>query len=176
RADALEDPVVRKRRSDHGSREVYTKTARRHLSAPPRVLHVRLSPGRLCLADVGRLQALRALDHFELQALALGQGLEALAGDGRVMHEHVLTAFLLDESETLRLVEPLHSTYRHTLLLANWGTRPLLADLATGPPGLIGRPPKGKTPPEKKKSRSPLLRGHHRPLGATYARQETARP
>src|SRR3954468_21218803 len=41
---------------------------------------------------VGGLLALGTLDDLELDRLALGQGLEALTLDGRVVHEHVLAA------------------------------------------------------------------------------------
>src|SRR5712664_318404 len=108
-------------------------------------------PSRLCLADVCSLEALRPLHDLELQALALGQGLEALAGDGRVMNEHVLTALLLDESETLRLVEPLHSSNRHSLLLANWGLRPYSPTSRVGQPGLYGRASGERDPPRTQK-------------------------
>src|SRR5205085_5296713 len=77
------------------------------------------------------LLALRTLDDLELDGLALGQGLEAFALDGRVVHEHVLAARLLDESETLRPVEPLHGAF------LTHGSRHLLPD--SGPP-LTSRP------------------------------------
>src|SRR2546426_4808147 len=56
---------------------------------------------------VGRLFALGARDHVELDAITLRQRPEALAADGREVDEHLLTAILLDESESLALVEPL---------------------------------------------------------------------
>src|SRR6516164_8100830 len=65
------------------------------------------------LADVCSLQALRSPSDVELDPLALGQGLESLALDRREMHEHVLAALLRDETEALRVVEPLHCTNRH---------------------------------------------------------------
>ena len=50
-------------------------------------------------------RALRALDDFELNPLALGERLEALALDGRMMHEAILLAVLRgDEAETLGVV------------------------------------------------------------------------
>src|ERR1043165_3378982 len=39
------------------------------------------------------------------------------------MHEHVLAAFLRDESEALRIVEPLHRTTSH--LLFSWTGEPV---------------------------------------------------
>src|SRR5512134_1027255 len=61
------------------------------------------------LRDVLRRGALLALHDVELDALALGQALEPLGLNGRVMDEAVLLApFGGDEAETLRVVEPLH--------------------------------------------------------------------
>src|SRR5713101_1788939 len=67
--------------------------------------------GRLQLHDVLSGGALLALNHFELDSLAFGQGLEAILLDRGVMHEAVLFAVLgRDEAEALRVVEPLHGT------------------------------------------------------------------
>src|SRR5260370_27186219 len=67
------------------------------------------------LADVLRLQPLGALDHFELHFLALGEGAESLGLDGGVVAEDVLTAAVLgDEAVALGVVEPLHSSSRHS--------------------------------------------------------------
>src|SRR5215208_439835 len=63
------------------------------------------------LGDVLGCRALVALHHVELDALALGQALEAPTLDCRVMDEAVLAAILRrDESEALRVIEPLHFT------------------------------------------------------------------
>src|SRR5262249_13187519 len=65
-------------------------------------------------ADVRRLQALRALHHFELHPLAFDQRAEAFRLDGSVVAEDVLaTAVLRDEAEALRIIEPLHFTSSH---------------------------------------------------------------
>src|SRR6185369_5574339 len=69
------------------------------------------------LANVRRLQALRAPRDVELDSLALGERLEAIALDGREVHEHVLAARLRDETKALRLVEPLHGATSHLKLL-----------------------------------------------------------
>eukprot|EP01012_Entosiphon_sulcatum_P048436 TRINITY_DN6691_c0_g1_i1.p1 TRINITY_DN6691_c0_g1~~TRINITY_DN6691_c0_g1_i1.p1 ORF type:complete len:125 (-),score=10.58 TRINITY_DN6691_c0_g1_i1:204-578(-) len=56
---------------------------------------------------------LLALHDVELHRLTFGQRLEAVALDGRMMHEAILLAVRRgDEPETLRIVEPLHSTGR----------------------------------------------------------------
>src|SRR5882672_347624 len=63
------------------------------------------------LDDVLRRRALLALHDFELDALALREGLKALRLEWGVMHEAVLLAVLgRDETEPLRVVEPLHGT------------------------------------------------------------------
>src|SRR5713101_4697782 len=64
--------------------------------------------------DIRRLGALRALTGFELHLGALGQRLEAAAGDLRVMDEQVLAAvFRRDEPVALRIVEPLDDSGCH---------------------------------------------------------------
>src|SRR5262245_40192205 len=56
------------------------------------------------------------------------------------MNENVFATILLDESETLRLVEPLHGSNSHSLLLANWGVpAPTRRSSRTGSPDLVGR-------------------------------------
>src|SRR5688572_18636380 len=72
-------------------------------------------PGpRISLADLDDVlcgRALLTLHDVELHALALGERLEALACDGRVMNEAVLLAVLRrNEAEALRIIEPLHGT------------------------------------------------------------------
>ena len=59
------------------------------------------------LPNVRGLEPLRALGHFELDLVALGQALEALGLNGVEMHEDVLATLLGDEAVTLRIVEPL---------------------------------------------------------------------
>ena len=61
--------------------------------------------------DLFRSRSLGALDHLELDPLALAQGLEPVHFDRGMMHEDILRAIIeADESETLRIVEPLHCT------------------------------------------------------------------
>src|SRR5438874_12225125 len=65
--------------------------------------------GRLELHDVLRRRTLLSLHDVELDALALGERLEPLRLDRGVVHEAVLLAVLRrDETEPLRVVEPLH--------------------------------------------------------------------
>src|SRR5437867_11838520 len=69
------------------------------------------SPYGLELHDVLRRRALLALHDVELDPLALSQRLEALCLDRGVVNEAVLLPVLgCDETETLRVVEPLHDT------------------------------------------------------------------
>src|SRR5436305_2536072 len=74
-------------------------------------------PGLGHFANVLRLQPLRALHHFELHLLPLGKSAEAVRLDRRVVAEDVLTAPALgDEAVALGVVEPLHSSSRHSRL------------------------------------------------------------
>src|SRR5262249_60745754 len=69
---------------------------------------------RLYRADVLRCRALRTLDDLELDRLTLAQRLESLPTDGGMVDEDVLGAVVRgDESEALRVVEPLHLSLRH---------------------------------------------------------------
>ena len=68
------------------------KTARRRIRRA-----VSVQRGVLSFADVGGLQTLRTLRDFELDLVALGQALEALALDGVEMHEHVVARLVGDE-------------------------------------------------------------------------------
>jgi hypothetical protein len=63
------------------------------------------------LDDVLSRRALLALDDVELDALAFGEGLEALRLNCGMMYEAVLLAvFWRDKTEPLRVIEPLHDT------------------------------------------------------------------
>ena len=64
--------------------------------------------------DVRGLQALRAFGGFELHLLAFRQTAEAASLNCGVMTEDVRTPVVLsNETEALRIVEPLHSTSCH---------------------------------------------------------------
>src|SRR4029078_5540978 len=64
----------------------------------------------------GRLGALRALGDFVADALAFLQAAEALGCDRGIMHEHIGAAvFRCDETEALRVVEPLHGAVLHSV-------------------------------------------------------------
>src|ERR1039457_6047185 len=63
-----------------------------------------------CAHDVARLKAFWAFEQVELDGLAIVQRAVAVLLDGREMHEHILAGGALDESVSLRPVEPLHST------------------------------------------------------------------
>ena len=60
--------------------------------------------------DVLCLQALGALADFEFHSLALIQAPVSFRLNGRVMHENILAALALNESETLAGIKPLHSS------------------------------------------------------------------
>src|SRR5207245_4205392 len=65
-------------------------------------------------SDVGRFRTLRALALLELHARALGERLEAVAGDAAVMDEEILRSLVGgDEAVPLRIVEPLDDSVGH---------------------------------------------------------------
>src|SRR6185436_5507910 len=86
-------------------------TGRRPKDAAPRTMRWYL--GRLSLADARRLQTLRSTRDVELHRLTLGERLETLALNRGEVNEHVFATLLRDETETLRLVEPLHGATSH---------------------------------------------------------------
>src|SRR6478609_10862744 len=90
----------------------------RRRSAAPGAPTGRMRLVRSSLADVRRLQPLRALDDVELDPLPFLQGPEPVGVDGGVVDEDVLAALLGDEAEALRIIEPLHGTRRHRNYLA----------------------------------------------------------
>jgi hypothetical protein len=63
---------------------------------------------RLERGDVGSLQALGAAGDFEFNRLAFVQRFVPVRRDGGKVHENIFAGLALDESETLRCVEPLH--------------------------------------------------------------------
>src|SRR5688572_25710945 len=89
-----------------------TAPATRSTATPPAstAAAATITPGvlRLQAHDILRFEALRLLDHVELDGFPLVQRLEAHAFDGAVVDEHVGAAFLLDEAEPLLLRKPLH--------------------------------------------------------------------
>src|SRR5437764_7048002 len=101
--DADRAAVARRSRSGRNANgAVLSDGAVRFLAEPPSSLE---------LDDVLRRRALLALDDVELNALAFGQRLESVRLDRGVVNEAVLLAVLGgDETESLRVVEPLHDT------------------------------------------------------------------
>src|SRR5881628_2289437 len=84
---------------------------------PPRTPPALDAYFRLGFSDVGGLQTLRAAGHLELHPVPFAEALEARGMDGAEVDEHVLAAFLRDESETLCIVEPLHCAACHDVPL-----------------------------------------------------------
>jgi hypothetical protein len=68
---------------------------------------------RLNLDHVGGLGAFLTLGHIEAHPIAFGQGLEAFRLDGRKVNENIGATILLDETETLGVIEPLYRTLCH---------------------------------------------------------------
>jgi len=68
-------------------------------------------------SNVRGLQALRTLDGVELHFLPFRQGAVALPLNCSVMTENVVTSVILgDETEALRIIEPLHCASCHLSL------------------------------------------------------------
>lgn len=67
--------------------------------------------------DALRLPALRPFYHVKLHLLAFLKAAEAVALNGRMMDENVLTIGAGDETETLAIVEPLDCACFHGLFL-----------------------------------------------------------
>src|SRR5262249_32092381 len=67
----------------------------------------------LDLHDVRRAGSLGAVHDLETHAVTLVERAESLSPDLRVMHEDVRPTLTGEETETLRLVEPLHRTFDH---------------------------------------------------------------
>src|SRR2546422_2805118 len=110
-------------------------------------------PGLLSgLANVGRLEPLRAPRHFELDLVTLGQALEALGLDGAEVHEHVLAVFLGDKAIPLRIVEPLHASLSHFYDLSLRRTASVMPRHHDGG-ALRNRRTKTKTPQDLRSSR-----------------------
>src|SRR5262245_44928336 len=63
--------------------------------------------GNLDFGDVAGLRALGTVNDFELHCLALFERTEAVALNGRVVHEDVTASVALDESVPFCVVEPL---------------------------------------------------------------------
>jgi hypothetical protein len=103
---------------------------------PVQVQPSHLAPSRptgLQRLDFRRLFALGALLHLEAHTLVFLQGLETTSQDlGKVRKQIISTIVRRNESETLRVIEPLHKTCCHFSTIskkvkssADWGRRRL---------------------------------------------------
>ena len=80
--------------------------------------------GRSDLLNVGGLRTLLSLNDFELDLIAFGERLEAVAGDGAEVDENIGSTLTRDETEAFRVVEPLHGAgdaCHGTLPFPLWG-------------------------------------------------------
>src|SRR5882762_6125339 len=110
------------------------------MNSRPAALLGEVGSNRLRFANVRGLKSLGSTDDIELQPLAFGKRLEALALDRGVVDEYVLATLLLDETKTLCFVEPLHRSVCHLQLLLLAGASPLHHALTSGArPGHLGR-------------------------------------
>src|SRR5947208_12825399 len=95
------------------------------MNSRPAALLGEVGSNRLRFTHVRGLKSLRSTDDIELEPLAFGQRLEALALDRGVVNEHVLATLLLDETKTLRFVDPLHRSVCHLQTPSTrWGIAP----------------------------------------------------
>ena len=77
------------------------------------MFHQVVSEALLDFFDIGGLEPLGPSDYIERYGLAFCKGFEALTLNGGEMHEYIFTVVLLDETETLGVVEPLHFALCH---------------------------------------------------------------
>ena len=120
------------------------------MDSRPAALLGEVGSNRLRFTNVRGLKSLGSTDDIELEPLAFGQRLEALALDRGVVNEHVLATLLLDETKTLRFVEPLHRSVCHLQTPStNRGIAPTQRPFrAYGPATLVG-PPDDESPRHK---------------------------
>lgn len=72
------------------------------------------------LLHVRGLQSFGSVHNLEFHRIALSQRSESIRRDGGVVHKNILAAVLRNETETLRIVEPLNCTLRHCDDLMCW--------------------------------------------------------
>jgi hypothetical protein len=65
----------------------------------------------LCADDVCRLEPFRAFQQIKLHGLTFVERAVAVLLDGGEVHEYIFSRGALDESISLRPVEPLHCTF-----------------------------------------------------------------
>src|ERR1700751_28324 len=98
-----------------------------------------------CADYIARLEPLWPLEQIELDRLTFIQRTVSVLLDGGEMNEHVLTSGALDESVSLRPVEPLHSTLlSHKELLS-----PLFRNYSRSLLSVVLPLAKGRTPPQR---------------------------
>ena len=61
--------------------------------------------------DVFRLRTFLPLSHFHRDFLPFFKGFKSFHLDSGVMHKHILTALVLDETKALVIIEPLDGSY-----------------------------------------------------------------
>ena len=66
---------------------------------------------RLFRNDVFGLRTFLSLGHFHRDLLTFFQGLESFHLDRSVVYEYILTAFSLDETKSLVIIEPLDGSF-----------------------------------------------------------------
>src|SRR5688500_1755198 len=116
---------------------------------------------RLERLDVRGVGALGADLSLVADLRALGERLEAVAGDARVVHEQVLALIVgRDEAEALVVAEPLHGSGCHFVFPPGRSVRAkrgrceeqLLRDAGTTLPGTVARPADGQCSPRERQA------------------------
>lgn len=77
------------------------------------MFHQVASCALLYFFDIGGLEPLGPGDHIERYGLAFGEGFESITLNGGEMYEYIFTVVLLDETESLGVVEPFHFALCH---------------------------------------------------------------
>jgi hypothetical protein len=82
-----------------------------HIKEP--VTDQRTSNNILKFANILRSRTFWAGDNIKADPITFSQGLESFSLDRGMMHEKIFAPFLLDKTKPLRIIKPLHSSFRH---------------------------------------------------------------
>src|SRR5437899_918064 len=75
-----------------------------------------------------RFRALLVLNDLKLHGLPFGQRLESITSDRRKVDKYVRSTFLLNEPETLLIIEPFHCSACHILFTSSGDIAGMLLD------------------------------------------------
>jgi hypothetical protein len=97
--------------SNNGIYHSHTKAAQHLRVAPLQSRAGNLVPESLFRYDVLGLRTFLSLGHFHRDLLTFFQGFESFHLDRSVVYEYILTAFSLDETKSLVIIEPLYGSF-----------------------------------------------------------------